>query len=97
MSPVDAQPQKQLDHIGNTRLTRAEYSPLDYLNLARNFARLCFAVHMPLRAKIVPKMSSSSSSSYLESQLAAAVQEGKVPHAVVYAASRDGACQRRCR
>jgi hypothetical protein len=40
---------------------------------------------MPLRAKIVPNMSSE-----LESQIAAAVKEGKVPQAVVFAATKDG-------
>jgi hypothetical protein len=43
---------------------------------------------MLLRARIDPNMSTTSSS--LESQLATAVGEGKVPHAVVFAADRDG-------
>jgi hypothetical protein len=40
---------------------------------------------MPLRAKIASNMSSE-----LESQIAAAVKEGKVPQAVVFAATKDG-------
>jgi uncharacterized protein YeaC (DUF1315 family) len=44
---------------------------------------------MPLRAKIVSKMSAE-----LESQIAYAVEEGKVPQAVVFAASKDGTFRR---
>ena len=57
-------------------------------------AGLLFVARMPLRAKIAKdKMTSSAtpSSSSLESKLSAAIEQGKVPQAVVFAASRDGA------
>jgi hypothetical protein len=40
---------------------------------------------MPLRAKIASNMSSE-----IESQIASAIKEGKVPQAVVFAATKDG-------
>lgn len=43
---------------------------------------------MPLRAKIATNNMASSTS--LQEQLEKAVQEGKVPQGVVFAASRDG-------
>jgi hypothetical protein len=58
--------------------------------------RSAVVANMPLRARITStttdKMASSSSEDLLKAQLDQAVEEGKVPQAVVFAGSRDGSC-----
>jgi len=59
-----------------------------YLYLEERAAGFNSIAGMPLRAKIADH--TMSSSSLLESQLGKAIEESKVPQAVVFAGSRDG-------
>jgi hypothetical protein len=57
--------------------------------------RSAVVANMPLRARITSTTTdkmASSSEDLLKAQLDQAVEEGKVPQAVVFAGSRDGSC-----